>query len=163
VIAAGPVVLARAEGIAAALRCVFAHPDGLHLPLVLRADAQRVGDLGRWSYGRLRRYSGSARRPGQQDAESAYSAPELSVEINGRRGWVATDDPLHASDVEGAGTGPGGALIYGKDASYWIGELPADGVLRLSFAWPQAGLASTSTTVRLCGLEDLAERVVPLP
>jgi len=36
-------------------------------------------------------------------------------------------------------------------------------VLRLSFAWPQAGLALTSTTVRLRGLEDLAERVVPLP
>jgi len=160
VIAHGPVVLARAEGIAAALRCVFAHPDGLHLPLVLRADTERASDLGRWSFGHLRRYSSFASRQG---AESAYSAPQLLVDINGRRGPVGTDGPIHASDVQGAGTGPVRALIYGKDASYWIGELPADGVLRLSFAWLQAGLALTITTVRLHGLEDLAERVVPLP
>lgn len=162
VIAHGPLVLARAEGIAAALRCVFAYPDGLHLPLVLRADNERADDLGRWSYGHVRRYSDFAGQQ-SQGSESMYSAPELFVEINGRRGWVATDGPLHASDVEGAGTGPGGARIYGKDASYWIGELPADGVLYLSFAWPQAGLPCTSTTMRLEGLEDLAERVVPLP
>jgi len=157
VIAYGPLVLARAEGIAAGLRCVFAHPDGLHLPLVLRTDTERAADLGRWSYGHVRRYRSFASR---QSAESAYSAPELLVDINGRRGPVGTDGPIYANDED---TGQGGARIHGKDASYWIGELPVDGVLRLSFAWPQAGLALTSTTVRLHGLEDLAERVVQLP
>jgi hypothetical protein len=33
----GPVLLARSPGIAAGLRCVYAHPGGLRLPLVLRA------------------------------------------------------------------------------------------------------------------------------
>ncbi|MGI4896130.1 MAG: hypothetical protein ACRYF3_13560 [Janthinobacterium lividum] len=118
VIAHGPLVLARAEGIVAALRCVFAHPDGLHLPLVLRADAERASDLGRWSYGHLRRHGGFASRQGQQGGEWAYSAPELIVEINGRRGLVGTDGPIHANDDEGEGTGRGGARVHGMDASY---------------------------------------------
>ncbi|GAB3600402.1 hypothetical protein GCM10027586_02980 [Kineococcus gypseus] len=164
VIAHGPLVLARAEGIAAALRCVFAHPDGLHLPLVLRADVARAGDLARWSYGTVRRFRSSAgRQQNEEDGALSYSAPELIAHVNGRSGLLATTGPLHAGDEEGEGTGRGGAHVHGLDASYWIGELPHDGVLELGFAWPQAGLAPTSTTVRLAGLEDLAERVVPLP
>ena len=34
----GPVVLGRAPGIVAGLRCVFGHTDGLWLPFVLRAE-----------------------------------------------------------------------------------------------------------------------------
>lgn len=43
----GPVVLARSPGIAAGLRCVFAHPTGLHLPLVLRAEGVQAEAAGR--------------------------------------------------------------------------------------------------------------------
>ncbi|MGY1841507.1 MULTISPECIES: hypothetical protein [unclassified Modestobacter] len=45
-----PVLLARSPGIAAGLRCVFAHPGGLHLPVVVRAEGVQAEAAGRRTF-----------------------------------------------------------------------------------------------------------------
>ncbi|MCI2238033.1 hypothetical protein MO973_38250 [Paenibacillus sp. TRM 82003] len=49
----GPVVLARATGIVAGLRCVFAHTGGLLLPVVLRAGGVQAEAAARQTFSRL--------------------------------------------------------------------------------------------------------------
>jgi hypothetical protein len=147
VVVHGPVVLARSPGIAVGLRCVFAHPDGLHLPLVLRARDLQAEAASRWSFPRGRRDDGPA------TGSEPWSGLRLGIELNGRAGSVDA----------GRTTSSGGADTFGSEASYWVGELPGDGRLRLTVGWPQAGLAEASTGLQLDGLQDLGDRVLPLP
>ena len=144
VVVHGPVVLARSPGIAAGLRCVFAHPTGLHLPLVLRARGVQAEAA-------MRRTS--RRERGEVPAVEPWSGPLLTVEVNGRRG---TCD-------HGRATSSGGQEHYAADAAHWIDELPRDGRLALTLSWPAAGLAEATTVLQLDDLGDLAGRVLPLP
>ncbi|MBB3675111.1 hypothetical protein [Modestobacter versicolor] len=136
----GPVVLARSPGIAAGLRCVFAHPTGLHLPLVLRAEGVQAEAAGRragW-------------RPGDDRADrDPWSGVLLTAELDGA-----------TRPVDPAGrTTTGSADHFHLRAGYWIGALPSDGRLRLTVGWPQAGLAEHSTELELGPLDGLGERV----
>ncbi|MGI4896562.1 MAG: GNAT family N-acetyltransferase [Janthinobacterium lividum] len=148
VLAHGPVLLARALDVTAGLRCVFAHRSGLHLPVVYRATGPRRHDAARWSAGHLRRW------PGVDDPDrgTRYSAPRLQATLDGRTGPVDTDRVLNRHGVG----------VWGAEASYWIGDLPHDGRLVLTLAWPDAGLPATTTTLTLHGLDDLGTHVVPL-
>jgi predicted dienelactone hydrolase len=60
-------------------------------------------------------------------------------------------------------TSSGSADAFTLESTYWIGRLPRDGRLRLTVAWPQAGLAAATTGLQLDDLGGLADRVVPLP
>ncbi|MFD0483202.1 hypothetical protein ACFQ46_11405 [Kineococcus sp. GCM10028916] len=163
VIAHGPLILAHTPGITVGLRCIYAHPSGLHLPLVLRAYGERIPAAAAWSYGNVRRYREAA--PGTFDArantfrtpkdtgEVPYSVPQLVVEVNDVRGVANTTGALHASDDE---------QVWGRDAAYWISDLPRDGLLSISLSWPQVGLPETQTDLTLTGIEDLASKVLPL-
>ena len=77
VVVHGPVLLARSPGIAAGLRCVYAHPGGLRLPLVLRAAGVQAEAAGRTTSPRFRDDAGD-REP--------WSGPTLDVEVDGIRG-----------------------------------------------------------------------------
>lgn len=147
VVVHGPAVLARSPGIAVGLRCVFAHPTGLHLPLLVRARDVQAEAASRWSFPR-----------GPRDDRPAtggepWSGLQVGLELNGRTGTVDA----------GRTTSSGGADSFRSEVTCWIGELPEDGRLRLTVGWPQAGLAETTTVLELDGLQDLGERVLPLP
>lgn len=154
-IAHGPLILAQAPGITAGLRCVYAHPSGLHLPLVLRASGEHIRDATAWNPGTLRRYpSGSfAERENSQHGYTPYSEPQLIVEVNGTRGVATTTGALHASDDD---------QVWARDAAYWIDDLPRDGLLRITLSWPQAGLPQTRSELTLTDLDNLTSRVLPL-
>ncbi|ABS03855.1 hypothetical protein [Kineococcus radiotolerans] len=175
-LAHGPHILAQAPGISAGLRCIYAHPSGLHLPLTFRAHGERAHDAAAWSYGKIRRYpsvapapapapapgtfaarQGTFRTPADERAAEAsstpYSEPRVVVEVNGLRGVATTTGALHASDDE---------QVWARDAAYWIGELPRDGMLRITLSWPQGGLPETSSDLTLNGLDNLSSTVLPL-
>lgn len=147
VIVHGPVLLARAPGIAVGLRCVFAHPDGLHLPLVLHATGVHAEAAARQSFRR-----NSDPPADSRGAEGAWSGMVVTAEVDGTSG---------VADPAGEGA-TGGGDAFRLRASYWVGALPVDHRLRLTVAWPQAGLPATSSELRLEPLENLAERVVRL-
>jgi hypothetical protein len=138
----GPVLLARSPGIAAGLRCVFAHPGGLHLPLVLHAEGVQSEAAGRRTF---------PTQGGSAEVDP-WSGPVLTAELDGE------------SRIADAGSqeSSGGSDAFDMAAAYWIGRLPRDGVLTLTLAWPQAGLSSGTVTLRLGDLSDVAARVVPL-
>jgi hypothetical protein len=138
----GPVLLARSPGIAAGLRCVFAHPGGLHLPLVLHAEGVQAEAA-------VRRTFPTAGGTAEVDP---WSGPVLTVELDGE---------TRTADAGGQESS-GGSDAFDLAASYWIGRLPHDGTLRLTLAWPQAGLTRSTATLRLGDLADVASRVVPL-
>lgn len=147
VVVHGPAVLARSPGIAVGLRCVFAHPTGLHLPLVVRARDVQAEAASRRTFPR-----------GPRDDEPAsgtepWSGLQVGIELNGRAG------PVDA----GRTTSSGGPDAFRSEVTCWIGELPGDGRLRLTVGWPQAGLTEASTVLELDGLQDLGGRVFPLP
>jgi hypothetical protein len=144
----GPVVLSRSPGIAAGLRCVFAHPGGLQLPLVLRARGVQAEAAARSSS--LHRH-GDPLAPGR--AREPWSGLLLTVEVNGRSGIA---DPAHS-------TASGNDDAFDLEASYWIGELPEDGQVRIDAAWPQAGLGEHSTVLTLGDLSGVGGRTVVLP
>lgn len=133
----GPVLLGRASGVAVGLRCVFAHPTGLHLPLVLVATG------------------GDADRANRASFPSRDSAPtfRLLAEANGKHG------PVDQWRQESQGWDG----HFAMRADYWVAELPHDRVLALTVAWPEIGLPLTSTTHHLEPLADLDSRVVSLP
>ncbi|WP_380170619.1 hypothetical protein ACFEMC_16375 [Kineococcus sp. DHX-1] len=129
----GPVVLARAPGIVAALRCVFAHSTGLSLPFVLRAEGVQAEAALRQS-----RWGGI-----DDDGPQGWSEPAVAVRVGGHEGFA---DASQAS-------GSGGEDAYDLDANFWIGVLPdqaaGDHRLELTVSWPQAGLPGTTTVLTL--------------
>lgn len=131
-----PTLLARGQGIAVGLRCVFAHPNGLHLPLVLAARGEPADLAGGAGFG-------------HPDSPSRLL---LTATVNGKRGLV---EPVATS-------GSGGSGRFDSRQAYWISELPNDGLLRLVVSWPQIGLPGTATDLQLRDLEDLEHRVLPL-
>jgi hypothetical protein len=140
----GPVVLARSRGITAGLRCVFAHPGGLHLLLVLRAVDVQAEAAGR--------HSGHHRGELVPPGPDPWSGMVLTVEMDGES---RTADP--AGQVSGSHTDR-----FDLEADYWIGRLPRDRRLQLTAAWPQAGLTASSTLLQLDDLDDLGGRVLSL-
>ena len=139
----GPVLLARAPGIAAGLRCVFAHPGGLRLPFVLRASGVQAEAAGRRTF----------RRPHEETGGGdPWSGVTLHVEVDGVAGIA------DAANQESSGS----ADAFTLESTYWIDRLPRDGRLRLTVAWEQAGLAGTTTELRLDDLGNLGDRVVAL-
>lgn len=136
VVVHGPVLLGRANGVAVGLRCVFAHPTGLHLPVVLVASGRGADLANRASF------------PGPEGAPTF----RLLAEVNGRRG------PVHHWR-QGSEGGDGRFVMR---AAYWVDELPHDRTLALTVAWPEIGLPRTSTTLLLGDLTDLESRVVAL-
>jgi len=140
----GPVLLGRSPGIAVGLRCVFAHPTVLHLPLVLRAEGvQAEAAL---------RQSGHRRGIEEMPPHDPWSGLLLSVEVDGE---TRRADPA-------AATSSGSDDRFDLEATYWIGGLPRDRRLGLTVGWPQAGLAEHTTVLELPGLDDLAGRVLSL-
>ncbi|MCZ2829052.1 hypothetical protein O2W14_09425 [Modestobacter sp. VKM Ac-2986] len=153
VVVHGPVVLARSPGITAALRYVLAHPDGLHLPVVLRAEGVQAEAAGR----ELHRHRVTAPAQGPAVAADPWTGLLVTVDADGEQ---RTADPgrSHSS----ARSDPR-SDSFESEAGYWIGRLPTDGRLRLTVSGPQAGLAEATTVLELDDLHDLADRVVRLP
>lgn len=146
-IAHGPVVLARAPGIVAALRCVFAHTDGILLPFVLRAHGVQ-GEAA------CRHFFRHHVEPSDEEIAgfaAPWSAPQVHVEVNDVAGFT---DP-------GGGPSSGGDEDFEMQAHFWIDEIPRDGELGITVAWPQAGLPPSRTVLHLEGPDD-RHRVLPL-
>jgi hypothetical protein len=142
----GPFVLGRGTGVAVAARCVFAHPGGLHLPIVMIASGVHAEAA--------QRQSGHEHRlPGHEPSPSpGWSYLELRAEVNGRAGEL----------LAFAATSASGEDRYVQEGDYWIEELPADGTLRLTAAWPQVGLPPSATTLTLAGLPEAARQAISL-
>jgi hypothetical protein len=147
VVVHGPVVLARAQGIAVGLRCIFGYPSGLSLPTVLRAQGVQAEAASRYSFHRSlhRGYP----RP---DSSDPWSGQVLSVDIDGR---LQVLHPIHEE-------ASGGEDTFDQEATYWVDKLPRDGKLGLIVGWPRAGLPETRVMLTLSDLDNLAERVLPL-
>ena len=148
VVGHGPALLARSPGVAAGLQCVFTHPGGLHLPMVLRAEGVQAeaasrGDRHRWL---------ADTSSGQEPGSDPYAGPTLIVGADGEQ---RSADP-------GRSEGSSGHDTFERQMHYWIGCLPADGTLELTIGWPRAGLAQTTTALQLASLDDLAGRVLRL-
>ena len=137
----GPAVLARSPGIVAGLRCVFAHPGGLHLPVAVRAEGVQAEAAGRRTFPRA-----------TDTGSEPWSGLQLSVEVDGE---VRSVDP---AGQESSGSDE----HFGAEVTYWIGALPRDGRLGITVGWPQAGLAESTTEVDLGDLADVGRRVLPL-
>ncbi|MQA34450.1 hypothetical protein [Modestobacter roseus] len=140
VVVHGPVLLARSPGIAAGLRCVFAHPGGLHLPIVVRATGVQAEAAGRRTF---------PRRDGEPQP---WSGLLVTLTVDGVTGPA---DPVGP-------TSSGGADSFRSEGSWWAGALPNDGRLTVTVGWPAAGLAEATTVLQLDPLDDVADRVVPL-
>ncbi len=138
----GPVVLGRATGIVAGLRCVFAHRDGLSLPFVLRAEGVQAEAAARQSF--------SSHLPLDESGPGSWSEPVVAIGIGDHEGFA---DPSRSS-------GGGGEDSFALDASFWVDELPTDGKLTITVSWPQAGLPQTRTELAL--RPWTAEEVLPL-
>jgi len=116
----GPVVLARAPGIVAALRCVYAHTGGLSLRFVLRAEGVQAEAA-------LRRH------------RESHAEPLVVIEVGEVVGRAdASQARMSASDD-----------AFDLDANFWIDELPVENRLAVTVAWPQAGLPEARTELRL--------------
>ena len=143
VVVHGPVLLARSPGIAAGLRCVYAHPGGLLLPLVVRADGVQAEAAGRNTFPRHR---------SEARERDPWSGLTLEVAVDGICGIA------DAAHHESSGSGD----AFSSEGRYWIDRLPHDGRLRLTVAWPEAGLARKTAVLALEDLGGLGERMVPL-
>lgn len=142
----GPLVLARSGGVAVGLRCVFAHPTGLHLPLVVLANGVHA--------------EAAARQSGHPPAPPGYrpsdppkrSHLQVLGELNAR---VAELLPFETTCSSGLDR-------YHEQAGYWIGEHPRDGVLRLTVTWPRVGLDAATTTIQLVPPDRIATGAIAL-
>jgi hypothetical protein len=142
VVVHGPAVVARAPGIAVAVRCVFARPDGLALDLMLRAHGVQADAAAR--------QSGPVELTGRPEA--AGSEPVLTI----------TADETTAL-VQGPQSGSAGDDHFSLDLQAWVDILPTDGRLTVTAGWPEAGLATGSAILTLAPLTDLDARVLRLP
>ena len=149
VVVHGPVVLARSPGITAALRYVLAHPSGLHLPLLVRAEGVQAEAAGH----DLRRRRSTEREYGPEVGSDPWTGVLLSVVADGKE---RTADPGRTHSSARADS-------FDSEAVHWIGRLPTDGRLRITIAWPQAGLTEATTELQLDDLRGIADRVVRLP
>ncbi|PWJ52510.1 hypothetical protein SAMN06264364_1192 [Quadrisphaera granulorum] len=140
----GPVVLASDGDVAAGLRCVWAYPEGLLLPVVIRARGVHAEAAVRQTFGRD--------RAGVHASELQGSALRVEVRVNDHNG---------VAEASG-GSSSGGEEVFTAEPHYWIGELPRDGQIDLRVSWPEVGLADTAMTLHLEDLTDLRERVVRL-
>lgn len=141
----GPVILARAVGIVAGLRCVFAHTGGLHLLFTLHATGVQAEAASHQSFsGHAVALQGA--RPGTS------SWPLLRIDV---------DDQSGGADASQAATS-GGDDAFIMDASFWVDRIPTDSRLGITVAWPQAGLPETRTELTLEGLDDYSDRIRPL-
>ena len=147
----GPTVLARSPGITAALRHVIAHPGGLYLTLVVHARDVHAEAAARDRSRHLR--TPTDRSPREDPGSDPWSGPLVTVTVDG--------DERRAD--AGSGQSSSDADSHHSEAVHWIGRLPTDGRLRITVAWPQAGLAEATTELQLDDLRDLADRVVQLP
>ena len=138
VVVHGPAILGRSPGIVAGLRCVFAQPGGLLLPVVIRAAGVQA-DAAR------RRIEPRSVR------DESGSEPRLWAEIDGKSG-VADAHQASASASEDD---------YESSPWYWLGAVPLNRRLRLTVSWPEAGLRESSTDLTLTGLDRLGD-VLPL-
>ncbi|MDQ1288598.1 MAG: hypothetical protein QG622_2164 [Actinomycetota bacterium] len=142
----GPVIIARSPGVVVGLRCVFAYPEGLRLPVVVVATGVHAE-----AAQRQRGYWGSP--DGDLGEPPGSSWLLLDVQVNGKEGEV---EPFAEADSTGEDR-------HVQESEYWIGELPDDGTLRLGAAWPQVGLAPSAVTLALPGLREAAATAIPLP
>jgi hypothetical protein len=152
----GPLILAGsvAGGVLGGLRCVFAHPAGLHLPVVVAAS----GIYAEAAERRREHHLAEA-----QDRENAGEEAgvrtdplrqlSLIVELNGHAGRA---DPYQAQSS-------GGPDRYDQTADYWIPELPADGTIGISTSWPEIGLAEHSILLACQGSRRSRRRRLPTP
>ncbi|MGY1747726.1 hypothetical protein [Modestobacter sp. SYSU DS0511] len=136
----GPVLLARSPGIAAGLRCVFAHPGGLHLPIVVRATGVQAEAAGRRTF------------PRRKGEPQSWSGLLVTLTVDGVTGPADPVGPTSSGSIDS----------FRSEGSYWAGALPRDGRLTLTVGWPAAGLAETTTVLHLGPLDDVADRVVSL-
>lgn len=143
----GPVLLARGTRIAAGLRCVYAYPTGLSLPFVVRARGLSADVVARWSSETL------AEDPVFPADHEPWSGVRFAVEVGDLSGPA---DPVGLR-------GHGGLEDFDAEGLLWVGELPVDGLVRLTVSWAEAGLPVSTTDLRLGDLSGLPDRVVPLP
>jgi hypothetical protein len=142
----GPLVLGRSAGVVVGVRCVFAHPTGLHLPVVMIASGVYAEAA--------QRQSGQAHRPrGYEPSDPpGWSWLELWGEVNGEMGEMQPFSANSSSNQD----------RYVQESNYWVGELPDDDVLRLTVAWPRIGLGESVTVLRFDRLQQAAAGAIPL-
>lgn len=147
----GAVLLAGSaeRGVAAGLRCVFAHPGGLHLPIVVVASGIHAEAARRRQFLSAVSAGSRAREPVARDPLRDLT---MVVRINGREGRVdAFRGEASASDER-----------FHRQADCWIPELPADGRLTITTSWPEIGLTPVTVDLRCDSLDGLPGRVVAL-
>jgi hypothetical protein len=141
-------------GVAAGLRCVFAHAGGLHLPILVVASGIYAEAAGR------RQFPGGAGAAGRRADEgrpgAAASDPvrdlTVVVRINGREGRA------EAFRSEASG----GTDHFRRQSDYWIPCVPGDGRLTITTSWPEIGLAAATVDLSCDAVDDLPQRVVAL-
>ncbi|NAZ81886.1 hypothetical protein GTR02_08645 [Kineococcus sp. R8] len=129
----GPLLLSQAPGIRVALSHVqaHAHPVGVMLHLHLSADGVQAEAAKRQMVDKPREPLDPA------GAKADYgSEPVLHVQLND----LADRVPFKSCSVSTHDDPVSGDVHVDLEASYWIGELPADGRVRVRTSWPQAGL-----------------------
>lgn len=144
VVAHGPALLAQAPDIAAGLRCVWARPEGLLLPVVVQARGVHADAASRQTFG------GSD--PSRDTADVIGSVLRVAARTGDREVEL---DAAH-------GTASAGDDDFTAEAAYWLAGVPEDGWLHLVVSWPEAGLPETTTTLRLESLHDLDARALRL-
>jgi hypothetical protein len=142
VVVHGPAILGRATGIVVGLRCVFAHADGLLLPVVLHASGVQAEAAGKQRH-----------RPRSGDALQDHGSM-LAVHVR-------ADDRAGPADPSRT-TGSARPDSFWLEATYWLDVLPSDRQLHLTVAWPQVGMPESQTVLTLDPLDDVLERVLPL-
>jgi hypothetical protein len=135
-IAHGPLLLAAVDGVTVGLRCVFAHPTGLHLPIVLLARGVHADAANRRMHGH---------------------GDEFRLELGSADG--TTTGPLAAFATQSAG----GDDEYRQESAYWHAGLPHDPDLTVTVSWAAIGLPPVTTPLRLPDLPGLAQGAVRLP
>ena len=146
----GPAMIAESVGIAIAVRCIFAKPDGLEIDLALRAIGVQAEAAVRQTFGT------SPRGQSGDQATSMWhggSEPVLLVEVDGRR---------VLADPQGS-TSSGGDEVFASDLQVAVAELPLDGSITFTASWPEAGLAEGSVTLALETFDDLENKIIRLP
>ena len=93
------------------------------------------------------------RSPTDDTGSDPWSGPLVAVTVDGDERRTDAGSGRSSSDADS----------YDAEAVHWIGRLPTDGRLRITIAWPQAGLTEATTELQLDDLRGIADRVVRLP